>query len=50
MSVLKWGILGSGKIANDFTMALTKCAAASVVAVAARSKASADAFAKTHGM
>lgn len=48
--VLKWGIAAAGKISNDFVVALKVLPSAShqVVAVAARSLASAEKFAKTH--
>ncbi|KAJ8947557.1 hypothetical protein NQ318_005037 [Aromia moschata] len=47
---LKWGIAAAGKISNDFVSALEALPSSDhkVVAVAARSQASADNFAKTH--
>lgn len=47
---LKWGIAAAGKISNDFVVALKALPSDShqAVAVAARSLASAEKFAKTH--
>lgn len=45
--VYNWGILGCGKISNDFANCLDKHPRAKIVACAARSKASAQNFAKT---
>ncbi|KDO29325.1 hypothetical protein SPRG_05860 [Saprolegnia parasitica CBS 223.65] len=44
----RWGILGCGRICNDFVMGLQLVAGASVVACASRSLATAQAFAATH--
>lgn len=51
-SCLNWGIAGSGKICNDFVVALSSLPKNdhNVVAVAARSQDSADSFAKTHSI
>jgi len=46
---MRWGVLSTGAIANDFTQALAKTADATRHAVASRSQASADAFAAKHG-
>ncbi len=48
MAELRWGIVGSGKVACDFTAALTSIGAR-VVAVGASSLEKATEFAKTHG-
>ena len=45
----RWGVLSTGAIANDFTLALAKTPGATRHAVASRSQASADAFAAKHG-
>lgn len=45
----KWGVLSTGAIANDFTLALKATPDATLHAVASRSQASADEFAKKHG-
>ncbi|KAF7287898.1 hypothetical protein GWI33_000245 [Rhynchophorus ferrugineus] len=49
---LRWGIASSGKIANDFVTGIKGLPASEhqVVAIAARSLASADKFAKTHNI
>ena len=43
---LRWGILGCGRVSNDFVQALKNVASAQVVACAARSEASALEFSK----
>lgn len=48
--VLRWGIVGTGKISNDFANALRTVKDAKIVAVAARSESSALRFATTHGV
>jgi predicted dehydrogenase len=48
MAQLKWGVLSTGAIANDFTMSLKKNGS-NLHAVASRSQASADEFKKKHG-
>ena len=45
---LKWGILGGGRVANDFVQALKLVPSTEVVAVATRSVESAAAFAEKH--
>jgi len=45
---LKWGILGCGRVSNDFCQALKHLPTQSVVACAARSADSAEAFAQKH--
>ncbi|OQR87500.1 dimeric dihydrodiol dehydrogenase [Achlya hypogyna] len=45
---LRWGILGCGRIANDFVMGLHLVAAARVVACASRSLEAAQAFGRMH--
>lgn len=49
---LRWGIAAAGKISNDFVVAIKALPSDShqVVAVAARSSASAEKFAQTHGI
>lgn len=49
---LRWGIAAAGKISNDFVVAIKALPSDNhqVVAVAARSSASAEKFAKTHGI
>lgn len=49
---LKWGIAASGKISNDFVQALKALPTSDhkVVAIASRTQASSDKFAKTHGI
>lgn len=47
--VLKWGILGCGKISNDFCNAVHQAAGSVIQNVGARSESSAEAFGKTHG-
>src|SRR5438094_3698715 len=42
--LVRWGILGTGRIAHDFATALRATPGAKLVAVASRSQASADAF------
>ena len=42
---IRWGIVGTGRIANDFAAALKRLPDARLVAVASRSQTSADAFA-----
>lgn len=46
---LRWGFIGCGKISNDFANALKCVPRAQLVACAARSLASAQEFAATHG-
>lgn len=52
MAPLRWGIASAGKISNDFCAALTTLPADhhQVVAVAARSEASAKEFAEVFGI
>jgi len=45
---LKWGILGCGRVSNDFCQALKHLPTQSVVACSARSSDSAEAFAQKH--
>ena len=45
----RWGVLSTGGIANDFSLALSKTDGAVLHACASRSQSSADAFAATHG-
>ncbi|ETW02600.1 hypothetical protein H310_06070 [Aphanomyces invadans] len=47
---LRWGILGCGKISNDFVMGLALVANAQVVACASRSLDAAVAFGTLHGI
>ena len=46
---MKWGVIGTGAICNDFTLALKKSPKAVLHAVASRTQASADAFKQEHG-
>eukprot|EP01137_Pigoraptor_chileana_P014508 Opistho-2@69219 len=48
--VFRWGILGTGRIAHDFTLALTVVEDARVVAVGSRSESSAAKFAQDHNI
>lgn len=51
MGLLKWAILGAGKISNDFVKALlTEKDENEVVAVAARDLTRAEEFAKLYGI
>ena len=50
MKTVRWGILGTGNIANKFAQAVKNAEGASLVAVASRSAASAAAFADTYGI
>eukprot|EP01113_Clastostelium_recurvatum_P000645 TRINITY_DN1029_c0_g2_i3.p1 TRINITY_DN1029_c0_g2~~TRINITY_DN1029_c0_g2_i3.p1 ORF type:complete len:340 (+),score=62.84 TRINITY_DN1029_c0_g2_i3:20-1039(+) len=47
---VRWGILGTGKIASDFTSALRMSDNAIVAAVGSRTQSSADEFARVHGI
>lgn len=47
---LRWGIIGTGRIANDFAAALRTLPDAKLVAVAARTLTSAENFAKKHAI
>ncbi|SAM04604.1 hypothetical protein [Absidia glauca] len=47
---LRWGILGTGNIANTFATALKVAKKGSLVAVGSRSKSSAEAFGQTYGL
>ena len=44
MEKARWGILGTGRIANEFAEGLTSVPDAELVAVGSRSQESADAF------
>jgi dihydrodiol dehydrogenase / D-xylose 1-dehydrogenase (NADP) len=46
---MKWGVISTGAICNDFTLALKKTPKAVLHAVASRSQESADEFAQKHG-
>lgn len=48
--LLRWGILGTGRIASDFVEALRHIPDASVSTVAARSRADSEAFARHRGI
>ncbi len=50
MTKLRWGILGTGGIANDFTADLVHTDSGEIVAVGSRSQAGADRFAERHGI
>ena len=45
----RWGVISTGAIANDFTLALKATKGAVIHAVASRSQAAADEFATKHG-
>ncbi|RMG31562.1 MAG: gfo/Idh/MocA family oxidoreductase [Bacteroidetes bacterium] len=45
----KWGILGTGKIANKFALGLATLPRAELFAVGSRSQEKAESFARTHG-
>uniref|UniRef100_A0A7S0YBF2 D-xylose 1-dehydrogenase (NADP(+), D-xylono-1,5-lactone-forming) n=1 Tax=Pseudo-nitzschia delicatissima TaxID=44447 RepID=A0A7S0YBF2_9STRA len=47
---LKWGILGCGRVSNDFCQALKHLPTQTVVACSARSSESAEAFSKKHAI
>ncbi len=47
---LRWGVLGSGRIAGAFTADLTNTASGDAVAVGSRSQESADRFGDQHGV
>ena len=47
-SKLRWGILGTGNIANQFTIGLKTSARGELAAVGSRRREMADAFARTH--
>jgi predicted dehydrogenase len=47
---MRWGILGAGRVAADFTSSLRTVAAAAVTAVAASSVDKAQRFASEHGL
>lgn len=47
---MRWGIIGTGKIANHFARGLAAVPGAELVAVGSRTQASADAFGKTYGV
>jgi 3-dehydroquinate synthase len=48
--VVRWGILGCGKIAGDFAQVLTATPNAEITAVAARDRTRAQEFARRHGV
>ncbi len=50
MQQVKWGILGTGEIANKFACAVTNADGAELVAVASRRAESAKAFAEKYGI
>ena len=50
MTTLRWGILGTGTIANDFAADLVHTDSGEIVAVGSRSQAGADRFAARHGI
>lgn len=47
---IRWGILCAGKISSDFAKAIAITEGAEVAAVAARSSAKAESFARSHGI
>lgn len=48
MSIVRWGIIGTGKIANKFAQAVQNADGAKLVAVASRTEESAKAFAEKY--
>ena len=48
MKTVRWGIIGTGKIANKFAQAVQNADGATLVAVASRTRESADAFAQKY--
>ena len=48
MKIVRWGIIGTGKIANKFAQAVQNADGAKLVAVASRTEESAKAFAEKH--
>ena len=50
MNKIRWGIIGAGRIANTFAQDLAYVDNAELAGVAARRRASADVFAKQHGI
>jgi predicted dehydrogenase len=48
VKVVRWGILGAGRMADRFAIDLKKAAGAEIIGVAARSSQRAQAFAKRH--
>ena len=48
-NAMKWGVIATGSICNDFTLALKKTPKAVLHACASRTQASADEFAQKHG-
>ena len=48
MKTVRWGIIGTGKIANKFAQAVQNADGATLVAVASRTQESADAFAQKY--
>lgn len=49
MSTVKWGIIGTGRIAHTFADALSECSGAELYAVASRTEEKARIFAEEHG-
>ena len=47
---LRWGILGAGEVSRQFVLSARECSGATIAAVAARSRDSAEAFANAHGI
>ena len=47
---LRWGLIGCGRVCQDFTQALKYLPSAHIVACAARDATRAAEFAKTHGI
>ena len=47
---LRWGILGAGEVSRQFVLSAGDCTGATIAAVAARSRDSAEAFANAHGI
>lgn len=50
MSEIRWGIVGTGYIANKFVASIKNVSEARLVAVASRTKESGEAFAQKHGI
>jgi predicted dehydrogenase len=49
-ATLRWGILGTGNIARQFSVGVSTCRRGGLAAVGSRSRLAAEAFAKAHGI
>ena len=48
--IVRWGVIGTGRVSNDFVLSLKHVEEAEIVMCAARSAEKAKAFASTHGI